>query len=285
MPDEKRPDKLPPQIPTISLPAFEPLRLFNDEISRSMQRLDAALAGLNARIQANAERIQTAFDGITKSWRPILDGFRRYSEAKKPLKAAGVLPHRSTPWGRFDPDAPEAFPDVVLEYYAAEWEEAEAIFLADIDDYSIDTNAKAAFRDAVGCHRHGFFRSAVLTLLPAAEMEFRRLFEITPRGNAASLEELRKLVMDLPAGVILGHVAPIDLFTVLDEHLYDQVKTPEAVERFRKDPIPNRHAAIHGLVHYASAKSSLNMLILADYIFFLLSQLSRYKAELAEPET
>lgn len=284
MTDRKIPENLLPPIPGISLPALERLRESSEHFAQSLRRLDAGLADFFARVQAHAEVIQTAIDGISKSWQPLFHGLHRYSEAKKPLKAAGLLPHRSTPWGRFDPEAAADFPDEVLRYYETEWGEAEATFLADIDDYTIGNDAKAAFREAIACHRHGLYRSAVLTLLPTAEMEFRRLFDMSPGENAASLEELRKLVMELPAGVILGHVAPIDLFTVLDEHLYDRVKTPEAVERFRNDPIPNRHAAIHGLIHYASAQNSLNMLILADYIFFLLSQLSRYRAELAEPE-
>ena len=47
--------------------------------------------------------------------------------------------------------------------------------------------------------------------------------------------------------------------------MYEQVNDKR--DRFEKHPIPNRHAAMHGLVPYPTHKHSLNMLILADYVF------------------
>ena len=41
------------------------------------------------------------------------------------------------------------------------------------------------------------------------------------------------------------------------------------------DPVPNRHAALHGRVSYASEKSSLNMLIMTDFIFDAISKVAR----------
>ncbi len=44
-----------------------------------------------------------------------------------------------------------------------------------------------------------------------------------------------------------------------------------AMERFAQDPVPNRHAAVHGLVSYSSMQNSLNTIFMADYIFQVIS--------------
>ena len=49
--------------------------------------------------------------------------------------------------------------------------------------------------------------------------------------------------------------------------LFTGVKSEEHREILNKNPIPNRHAAIHGLVVYSSLQSSLNAIFIADYIF------------------
>jgi len=45
------------------------------------------------------------------------------------------------------------------------------------------------------------------------------------------------------------------------------IKTDLDRQRFEQDPIPNRHAAVHGLVSYSSMQNSLNT-ILWRSIFF-----------------
>ena len=49
--------------------------------------------------------------------------------------------------------------------------------------------------------------------------------------------------------------------------LFTDVKSEKHRECLKQNPVPNRHAAIHGLVAYSSQQNSLNMIFLADYIF------------------
>ena len=49
--------------------------------------------------------------------------------------------------------------------------------------------------------------------------------------------------------------------------LFTGVESEEHRECLKKNPVPNRHAAIHGLVVYSSQQNSLNMIFLTDYIF------------------
>jgi hypothetical protein len=43
------------------------------------------------------------------------------------------------------------------------------------------------------------------------------------------------------------------------------VKTPERLAEVAADPVPNRHAALHGLVVYSTRQASMNALIMAEY--------------------
>jgi hypothetical protein len=40
-----------------------------------------------------------------------------------------------------------------------------------------------------------------------------------------------------------------------------------AIEAIACDPVPNRHAALHGLVAYDSLKCSIGTLVMADFLF------------------
>jgi hypothetical protein len=51
------------------------------------------------------------------------------------------------------------------------------------------------------------------------------------------------------------------------DHLYKTVRTTENVAELVNDSVPNRHAALHGLVSYRTMKSSLNALIMTEFMF------------------
>jgi hypothetical protein len=69
------------------------------------------------------------------------------------------------------------------------------------------------------------------------------------------------------------------LYQRLAEHCYERVKTADAVAACVADPVPNRHAAIHGLVSYTSHLNSLNMLIMADFIFYVVHRIEGFLEE------
>jgi hypothetical protein len=75
----------------------------------------------------------------------------------------------------------------------------------------------------------------------------------------------------------------IALYLKLEGHLYKRVKKPDEVERAQADAVPNRHASLHGIVVYNTAKSSLNALIMTDFIFHLISQIKSLRQEDSRP--
>lgn len=264
------------QIQTANLDAIFEFRKTANYIPDYVRTIDHALAGLrdyfNRDFLGNHEALMKSIQG----WADAMQGTVKNPAAKKALRERGILPHKSTPWNLFEPDMPDEFPDAVLSHYSTEWDQARAMFLTDLDGYQIGEEAKEAYIEGIECHTSNLYRPAILTVLPAAETEFRRNFDIAPGKPAASLRELREAIMEAPVGVILSHVAPFDLFETLDKHLYERVQSQEDVARLATDPIPNRHAAIHGLIQYKSELNSLNALILTDYVFFVISQIADY---------
>lgn len=276
MPEKEVDGTNPPDLGAISLAETDAFRLAGERLSEQLASLGRVSEGIRNWFNNDLKTFRDTISDVIRRWQPAFEDIARYNSAKKTLKVKGILPHRSTPWALFDSSKPNEFPPVVLGYYASEWQVAERVFLEDVDTYQISFEAKSAFVDAVKCHSARLFRSSVLTLLPAAEAEFRRAFGVALGQNGASLDELRMVARKVPAGIILGHFAPLDLFKILQEHIYEPVKTSDALERFACDPVPNRHAAIHGLIIYDTELNSLNTLIMADYIFYLIGQLSAH---------
>jgi len=251
------------------------LRALTAGLNKRFEGLDQMITRLRRSLAFDLDPIRQTLQALQKDLAPFLEELNRHSAARATLREAGLLPHATTPWEAFSEETSGDFPDICRAHYRDNWGEVERQITAELADYMVSSSARLSLEDALACHRAGLYRSAVLTLLPSVEMEFRRTFEISPGDPAASLIELRGTIKMAPAQYITSHVAPFDLFRILDTHLYATVKTPEALRRFEGDPIPNRHAAIHGLIEYADELHSLNTIIMADYVFFLISQLAR----------
>ena len=57
----------------------------------------------------------------------------------------------------------------------------------------------------------------------------------------------------------------------LQDHLYDNINNEVDRNRFINHQIPNRHAAIHGLLTYPTVQNSLNSIFMVEYVLQLLS--------------
>lgn len=107
----------------------------------------------------------------------------------------------------------------------------------------------------------------------------RRILVETEKGKTQSilitrLKEVRKSARTLPAGDIFGFEFGWQLFTKLEQHLYEEVGDDPAVrETFAADPVPNRHGALHGIITYKDMKTSLNAIIMTDFMFHLIGRL------------
>ncbi|KTE19890.1 hypothetical protein ATE66_19795 [Sphingopyxis sp. H107] len=60
-------------------------------------------------------------------------------------------------------------------------------------------------------------------------------------------------------------------------HLYEHVDNEGDIERCKNDPVPNRHAAIHGFVAYSTEHNSFNAIVMAETMLSLIADLKNAK--------
>lgn len=221
-----------------------------------------------------APRIAAALDAI-RPFAEALETLQREKEKADLLEAAGWLPHATSPFHLIERTMSVEDVGAVAEaHYRERWDDVRGALLAMVAVHDVDDEARATFHEAVQAHGHGLHRIAPRLLFPDLERIARRDLLGRDLGSFASLKELRRQVERLPLSRVLpGGLASYALYKRLAEHLYEEVKSPEQLERVRADPVPNRHAAIHGLVAYGSAQNSLNAIVMAEYILGLVGTL------------
>lgn len=213
--------------------------------------------------------------------------------AAKLLDGSGWLPHYTTPFEIIsDPNLQLADVDEILsEFYRTKWSQAAKKFNKRLDDYAIDDEAKETFREALKAHARGFYRVAPRLLFPEIERigadEFHdgehRVTSGGKKFGIASLKEIRNAMEKLPAGSVAQYEQGFALFKKMQEHIYRTLDGPDDIVRASFDPVPNRHASLHGIIRYNSQKSSINSIIMTDFIFYLVDQLKMY-IELSDNE-
>ena len=260
---------------------FEDVRALQETSGRAYVRYVEPLAEAIAPI---ATQLSAVFQQLAVSLGPVNEGLRKLAEASAPylakwselaprlaewsrtvdaLNEVGWLPYHTAPFHHVD----ECGDDLDLldrrfsEYYRTRWSEIRNDMESRLEDYHIDDEARETFREALSAHEAGLYRCVCRVLFPEIErtigagLRSKRLLEkLTGTGDLA----------DYAFREVFGYV----LFGRLVRHVYES-GTREAFER---DPVPNRHAAMHGLVSYSTHKHSMNMLILTDYIFQILPQ-------------
>lgn len=206
---------------------------------------------------------------------PIFDPFKgwfneivRGQRERQRMEKAGWLPHYTTPFDVLDNIEDEEIDNFLASHYTEQWPEVKAAFIKRLDDYSIDEEAKATFKEALNAHEHGFYRTVPRTLFPEIERIARQEF------HAGSMEQVvtsqHKLIEI--AGNLFPHETEsygffdLILYSALTNHLYEYCNAIQLPE-ISKNPVPNRHAAIHGHVSYSTMKNSINTLIIIDFIF------------------
>ncbi|MBN8819205.1 MAG: hypothetical protein J0I80_10880 [Sphingomonas sp.] len=255
------------------------------EWTKTQNALGNALSGVFKQVQAiDFKRIFSAFD-----W--MIEEGRKAAMVEK----SGWLPHHTTPFDLLESEGMEddQIADLIAGYYAQEWAAVEQAFVTQLADYDLDDEAKETMREALSAHRQGLFRVAPRLLFPEIErvcsdafFDGQRTITVpTKKGKQARLpitrlKEVWEMVRELPLGDLAAYEYSWQLFRKVEEHLYDEVGDDEtARDKYRADPVPNRHAALHGIICYKTQQTSLNTIIMADFIFHLVSQLKKYAVE------
>ena len=144
-----------------------------------------------------------------------------------------------------------------------------------MDRYQITAETKATLREALSAHGTGHYRCVCRVLFPEIDREFRIHFFEDAAGSISSKKMLEKLT-DRGA---LENFLPREaygwiLFDRLVHHLYEPVDDNNRTH-YEQNYVPNRHASTHGLVSYSTLKHSMNMIIMADYVFQVLTSTAK----------
>jgi len=278
-------------LPRLTLPAFDfpkvefpRLSFIGAELAEVLERWRAAMEPFAA-IGEGLRRQMEAWQATTRPLADQLRWIREQSAQCARLERAGWLPHRSSPFDLLKDDQADddELDRQVQLYYEKEWAEVAAGLSAGIESCEFDREAKDCFSEALAAHGAGLYRCAPRLLFP----EIERVARIELHGGAldrmASQERLVASIGHLtPAEMSSTGVTGLRFYTKLTEHLYLHLKDAERVAAAVADPVPNRHAAVHGLVSYTSSRSSLNAVFVADYLLQAISTIKRLAREDAE---
>ncbi|WP_174298624.1 hypothetical protein [Sphingomonas bacterium] len=245
-----------------------------DGLLDSAGGLDAEMSSIRARMEAALAEHEARMAPM----RAYIAQLQEYEQLAGPVAAAGWLPHETTPFNlvRAHNDA-DTLNRAMEAYYSANWADVAAHFLRRLDTQCVDDEAKDLFRECLTAHGAKLYRMAALALFPEIERVVRIEIGWGAEQTSTSQIELRD---------VIGGLTPIEMQTPgwyglhlagkLDEHLYAKVRTPAQRRAAEQDPVPNRHAALHGYVTYASARSSFNMLVMADFVFAAVTAIKRF---------
>lgn len=200
---------------------------------------------------------------------------------------AGWLLHHTTPLHLITADMTAHDVVPVLEaYYRDNWPQVTAEFRGQLATLDIDEEARAVFEEALAAHGAGLYRATVRVLFPEIECVAREhLLEGTLKG-ITSLTAVRRAADGLAWNELqpFGEGPLVGQFLTMSDHLYTAARTPDRIAELAASPIPNRHAALHGLVAYNSLQSSLAALVMTEFMFKMISILKARPGIVPLPE-
>ncbi len=233
-------------------PFAEGLQKQMDELNLFAERLDEQMDGL----EPFPERLAKQMDELVRYGRAFIE----WALTGEAFKAVGWLPYHTTPFHYVK----ECGDDLVLldkrldDFYRTRWSEIRDDLELRLNDYLIDDEAKETYREALSAHAAGYYRCVCCVLFPEIE-------RVIGLGRVRKKEIEKLTSTGTLADFVSGEPFAIDLFGYFVDHMYESVKGNRA--KLAQMPVPNRHAALHGLIPYSTHKESMNMLIMTDYIF------------------
>ena len=264
------------------------------QIIQSLLNLSAALNRMLEPLQPFIqvmERISQAMERVSQAMTPFLEAvapyikyieyYARYRKFIDSVHPTGWLPYHTVSMDFVE----ECGDDVSLletrleDFYENNWENIRQDIEGRIDRYHIAKETKATFREALSAHSVGHYRCVCCALFAVIEREFRINFFEDATGSIPSDKMLRELknrgkLQNFLPREAYGWI----LFDRLVKHQYKQANNENRAQ-YEDDYVPNRHASIHGLVSYSTFKHSMNMIIMADYVFQILTSMAKLTSQ------
>ncbi|RWE34991.1 hypothetical protein [Mesorhizobium sp.] len=256
-----------------------------DPLSALTKSIDDATNAVEQLVRAAPElfrKIELAFEAFHETTAGFARWFRDHERATRIFAVVGWLPHETWPAGLIGSDDDsqnlEEIRDRLALHYQDEWPTVEQQFASSFDRLNVEDETRKVLAEALTSHRDGKYRSVVRLLFPEIENEIRVAFyQNSLKHPIAGLNEfLDALNRKVAFGHVLQREFDMTLFDKLSSHMYSKVDDSNRLA-IAADPVPNRHAALHGIVSYSSAQNSINTLIMADYILRLVTSLKRLR--------
>lgn len=246
------------------------------KLSEALQQFEAALRPFRPFVQELA-RISQAIAPYVQAIAPYIESFARYNKFVDSVGSTGWLPYHTVSIDYVE----ECGNDMPLlehrlsTFYKTNWDNIRQDIESRLAGYHISEEAKSTFREALSAHEMGHYRCVCRVLFPEIDRAFRVHFFDDKAERISSATMLDRLNRNTS----LENCMPREaygwiLFERLIHHLFEQVDN-ENRTKFERDFVPNRHAALHGLVAYSTHKHSMNMIIMADYIFQILTSTTK----------
>ena len=287
----------------------------DSELARFLTTLSCVVKEFGKTVTPYFEAATSYLDQFNKAITPYIEAVAPYLEpvsrgllamAEKQrisnlMVEAGWLYHQTTPLHLFaDPEVgAKEVCDKLNQYYAENWISLRVAIESQFDDYDVDDEAKAAVREAIDAHGYGLYRSVCRLLFPEIERVVQTEIFKRTTGRVRYQDFIEDLVSDksfaelLPGGWYdLDYLSHLMMSlkgnseSVLEDRIFGLFRhvTERDLPRLKMDPVPNRHAAMHGYVSYSSPQNSLNAIFVADYIFRLVSSLKNKVDPVIRPE-
>ena len=250
------------------------VELFTKDVQPLMRRLSDVFEKWETTLQPFFQELEPAFQGLAtlaEAAAPYLQKFVRYHTIVDKFDATGWLPYHLAPVDYVEHYEGDSIhlEKTISEFYVTQWHHIRKDIESRLDTYHIDDEARETFREAFSAHENENYRCVCRVLFPEIERMIR-LNLFNDAGRIHTREMLGKLIDERPLEDFVSQEAfGLVLFGRLAKHLYEQVADEER-NKFEQDFVPNRHAALHGLASYSTHKHSMNMIIMADYIFQIL---------------
>lgn len=88
----------------------------------------------------------------------------------------------------------------------------------------------------------------------------------------------------LPAGLAVYANFGFVLTEKMVNHLYHEAKTPRGIAILRADPVPSRHATIHGVIAYANRQNAYNAICMAAFMFDTIMRVHNFAERSAQDQ-
>lgn len=254
------------------------------DVQRQLERISLPTQAAIQQMAEAAKRIEGLIPKPSPEQIRLFEQLAKTDRRKRALDKLGVLPHPSTPFTLLDcEDSDEVLRANLEQHYRENWLKISHNIQERSLDFDIDDEAKAALAEALAAHQNGHYRSVCRLLLP----EIERVARVELLGNDIGTIKVDKVIgepgMELPISQTNppGYYA-LGLYERLTDHIYVRVDATNR-EKLESDPVPNRHAAIHGLIVYNSFWHSLNCIFMTDFAFQVVSAIKGLGSA-AEPE-